>query len=422
MSDGYDVRKVSLAVVAGVFFGGIATGVAFPTLPLLDDLLGISAVMLGLILSANRFARLPMNAPAGTIIDRVGSRRPMIVGLFVQGLAPFGYLAGLRVPSGTAADLPLVGPVSNAAVVFLLARAMWGVGSAFVFIGAFATVTHVTDRSNRGKWLGYMRGGQSLGFPTGLVVGGLVSDLLSVEAAFLLAGVLAGVAGVVGYLVLPDVRPETDRRTRLRDVPQMVRDEPRVVPIGVGNMTLRFIFGGVLLATVAKYAESTGVSVSALDAAGISGLVLGVGVVAASGATVVTGRVSDGLDNRAVLLLPTFVAIATGLTVLAGVPTLSGLFVGAALIGAGTGGAGPVLMATLGDITPGDEVGRMGGVYNVMGDVGLSLGPVLAVPMVDGWFGFATTYALCAAAVVCTLLVSVVPLVRQGRTALPTTP
>ena len=415
MSEAYSVRRVSLAVIAGVFFGGIATGVAFPTLPLLGELLGISAVVLGLILSANRVARLLMNAPAGTIIDTVGSRRPMVAGLFVQGLAPFGYLLGLHVPPGTALFLPEIGAVSNPALVFLFARAMWGIGSAFVFIGAFATITHVTDRSNRGRWLGYMRGGQSLGFPTGLVVGGLVSDLLSVDAAFLLAGILAAVAGVVGYLVLPDVRPDTDRRTRLRDVPAMVSDEPRVLPLGVGNMTLRFIFGGVLLATVAKYAEATGVSVASLDAAGISGLVLGVGVVSSSATTVLAGQLSDRLDNRAVLLLPTFVAIAVGLVILAGIPTLLGLFAGTSLIGTGTGGAGPVLMATLGDVTPGDEVGRMGGVYNVMGDVGLSLGPLLAVPMVDGWLGFGATYTICAVTVVVTLFVAVVPLVREGR-------
>ena len=419
MSEAYNVRRVSLAVIAGVFFGGIATGVAFPTLPLLGDLLGISAVVLGLILSANRIARLLMNAPAGTIIDSVGSRRPMVTGLFVQGLAPFGYLAGLHVPSGTALTVPWLGAVSNAAVVFLLARSMWGIGSAFVFIGAFATVTHVTDRSNRGRWLGYMRGGQSLGFPTGLVVGGLVSDLLSVDAAFLLAGVLAGIAGIIGYLVLPDVQPDTDRRTRLRDIHRIVAGEPRVLPIGIGNMTIRFVFGGVLLATIAKYAESTGVSVGTLEAAGISGLVLGIGVIFSSATTVTAGQLSDGLDNRAVLLLPTFGGMAAGLLVLAAVPTLAGLLLGAALIGSGTGGAGPVLMATLGDVTPGDEVGRMGGVYNIMGDIGLSLGPLLAVPMVDGWLGFATTYAVCAGAVVVTLVVAVVPLVRDGRRAVP---
>jgi MFS family permease len=301
-----------------------------------------------------------MNAPAGTVVDRIGARRPMIAGLFVQGLAPFGYVLGLHVPAGTLLVAPRVGAVSNAAAVFLVARMARGVGSAFVFIGAFTTVTSVTTEENRGRWLGYMRGGQSLGFPTGLVVGGVVSDLISFEAAFLLAGVLAGIAGLVGYRVLPDVRSETDGRTRLRDVPGMVRREPRVLPIGVGNATLRFVFGGVLLATAAKYAEATGVTLSALEATGISGVVLAVGVLSAS---------------------------------------------------VGTGGSGPTPLATLGDITPGDEVGRMGGVYNVLGDVGLTLGPLVAVPMVDVWLGFGATYAACAAGVVLAMLVSALPLV-----------
>jgi len=413
------VRTVALAVIAGVFFGGVATGVAFPTLPLLDDLLGISAVMLGIILSANRFARLPMNAPAGTVVDRVGARRPMIAGLFVQGLAPFGYVLGLHVPAGTLLVAPRVGAVSNAATVFLVARMAWGVGSAFVFIGAFTTVTSVTTEENRGRWLGYMRGGQSLGFPTGLVVGGIVSDLVSFEAAFLLAGVLAGLAGLVGYLVLPDVRSETEGRTRLRDIPGMLRREPRVLPIGIGNATLRFVFGGVLLATVAKYAEATGVTLSMLAATGISGVVLAVGVLSASAATLVAGRVSDDLSNRALLLFPTFGAISAGLAVLAFRPTLAGMFLGSALVGVGTGGSGPTLLAILGDITPGDEVGRMAGVYNVLGDVGLTLGPLVAIPMVDVWPGFEATYVLCAGGVVLALFVSALPLLGDGSLLTP---
>ncbi|MFC6838503.1 MFS transporter [Halomarina ordinaria] len=409
-----EIRTVALAIIAGVFFGGVATGVAFPTLPLLDDLLGIGAVVLGLILSANRIARLVMNTPAGSVIDRVGARRPMILGLFVQGLAPFGYVLGLHAPRGTAVVVPGLGDVSNAALVFLSSRVMWGLGSAFVFLGAFATITHVTSADNRGTWLGYMRGGQSLGFPTGLVVGGVVADLFSVQTAFLLAGILALLAGVVAALVLPDVRPETRGRSGVRDVPRMLRREPRVLPVGLGNMAIRFMFGGVLLATVVKYAEAGSIDLGVLTATGVSGVVLGIGVVSASATTVASGRLSDRLSNRALVTVPALLAMAAGLLVLAFSPTLAGLVGGTALIGVGTGGTGPALLAILGDITPGDEIGRMGGVYNAMGDVGLSLGPLLAVPMVDVWFGFRSTYVICAAVVGLTLVVSTLPLLRAG--------
>jgi len=412
-----EVRTISLAIIAGVFFGGLATGVAFPTLPLLGELLGMGALVLGIVLSANRIARLVMNAPAGTVIDRVGARRPMVLGLFVQGLAPFGYVLGLYAPRGAFATLPWVGEVSTPAVVFVLARSLWGIGSAFVFLGAFATISSVTTTANRGRWLGYMRGGQSIGFPGGLALGGVVTDLFSAQTAFLIAGTLAMFAGVVGALVIPDVQPDTDDRSRLRDLPTMVRREPRVLPLGLGNLTIRFVFGGVLLATVVTYAETYGMELALLDAAGISGVVLGTGVLSSSATTLVSGHLSDRLDNRALVTIPALCSMAAGLAVLALVPTLPALFVGVAMIGVGTGGTGPALLAILGDVTPGTEIGRMGSVYNVLGDVGLSTGPLLAVPLVETVLGYPNTYLLCSLWVLATLAMVTVPLLRYDFAA-----
>lgn len=70
-----DVRYVIGSLVAGVVFGGIG-GVAFPTLPTLGPLLGISPFVVGLILSLNRFTRVVMNTPAGQILDGLGTRAP----------------------------------------------------------------------------------------------------------------------------------------------------------------------------------------------------------------------------------------------------------------------------------------------------------------------------------------------------------
>ena len=86
----YPVRTIVGSLIAGVFFGGVGGGVAFPTLPTLGTVLSISPFVVGLILSANRFTRLVMNTPAGQIIDRFGARRPMTIGFLFQGLAPFG--------------------------------------------------------------------------------------------------------------------------------------------------------------------------------------------------------------------------------------------------------------------------------------------------------------------------------------------
>jgi len=413
--DDSSVRTVAIAVTAGVFLGGLATGVAFPTLPLLDQYLGISAAMLGIILSANRIARLGMNTPAGGIIDSIGPRRPMIVGLFVQGLAPFGYIAGLYTPRIEVAVLPAVGSVSAPALVFVLARVFWGLGSAFVFVGAFAIITGVTSQRNRGRWTGYMRAGQSLGFPTGLVVGGVVADVFDIGTAFLTAGTLALCAGVLGWYVLPDVQSGESGPgvTRLRDLPSTVRDVPDVLPVGVANAGVRLLFGGVLLTTAVKYAAVLDLRAVGLTAAGVSGLVMGIGVVASAGATVVAGRASDATAVRALVTVPAFALLAAGFVTLASFQSLLSVTVGTVLVGAGTGGVGPVLLATLGDISPGEDVGKLGGIYNVFGDLGLSIGPLVALPAVEQ-VGYGPTYlASAAVAVACLLLVSGT-LLRKG--------
>jgi MFS family permease len=381
------VRYVVASLVVGVFFGGLGAGVAFPTLPALGPLLGISPFVVGLILSVNRFTRLVANTPAGQVLDRVGTRRPMIAGFVVQGLVPFGYVLGLHADA-----LPV--SVGNA-TVFFLARSFWGFGSAFVFVGAFSTITHVTTPDNRGKWVGYMRGGQSLGFPTGLVVGGLVSDAFGYDVAFGVAGVAGLLAAVVAAAVLPDVSPDVEA-SRLRDVPGIVGADPRIAAVGAVNLVVRFLFAGVLLSTAVLYAEASGISVGTLSSTGVSGVVMAVSVVGASVATVFVGRYSDRLENRALVALPALAVLAAGFGVLAAVPTLVGVVVAVALVGLGVGGSNPPLMAYLGDISPDDGTGKLGGVYNVFGDLGSTLGPLVALPLVAR-VGFAVEYLVCAA-------------------------
>ncbi|QCC60336.1 MFS transporter [Natrinema thermotolerans] len=409
-----EIRTIALAVIAGIFFGGVATGVAFPTLPLLDEKLVISAVMLSFILSANRIARLLMNTPAGTIIDRYGARKPMIFGLFTQALAPFGYILGLNAPATILGSVPGLGEVSLPGLVFVLSRLFWGVGSAFVFIGAFATITYVTTADNRGRWIGYMRGGQSLGFPTGLIVGGVLTDLATMETAFLAAGVLALIAGTIATLVLPNVHSGTDTRsTGLRELPSLLAGRPTVLLIGFGNFTVQFLWGGIILSTLARYANVYDLEIALLGAAGVSGVVMAVGVLTSGATTLGTSWISDRMNDRTLLTVPAFLSMAAGFLLIGSVPTIEALLVAIALVGGGMGVAAPALMAILGDLTPGDELGRMGGVYNVMGDIGLSLGPLVAIPAVDSWFGYQWTYVLCAALVTSCLLFVSAPLLRN---------
>ncbi|WP_132057997.1 MFS transporter [Halorussus amylolyticus] len=384
--DDPSVRYVVGSLIAGVFLGGLGGGVAFPTIPSLGGILGISPFIVGVILSINRFTRLLMNTPAGQILDKMGTRRPMIVGFFVQGLVPFGYVLGMN-----PGPIPL-----DSATIFLVSRACWGFGSAFVFVGAFSTITHITTPENRGKWVGYMRGGQSLGFPMGLVVGGLVTDAFGYTEAFLTAGVAGLFAAVVALVVLPDINADVETTSSLRELPSLVRADTRIFTVGAINFVVRFLFAGVLLSTIVLYAEANGIGIGSLSGVGASGLVMAVSVAGSSLTTLAVGRYSDTLTNRAALTLPALTVFATGFGLLALYPTLEATLVAVALIGIGVGGTNPPLLAYLGDISPDNDVGKLGGVYNVFGDLGSTLGPLVALPFATR-FGFAVEYLACVA-------------------------
>ena len=393
IDDDPSVPVVVAAIVAGVFFGGVGGGVAFPIIPALGSVIGASALVVGMILSINRFTRLVMATPAGQLLDRVGTRRPMLAGLFVQGLVPLGYVLGLD---------PGPVPLSGAAV-FFLARACWGIGSAFVFVGAFTTVTHVTSPENRGKWVGYMRGGQSLGFPAGLILGGVLSEAYGNAGAFTAAGVAGLFAAVVAFFVLPNVEGSTTATTRLRDLPAVVRADVRMLAIGATNLSVRFLYAGVLLSTIVLYTNEYGISLGSLAGTGVSGVVMAISVLAMSVTTLFVGRLSDRTASRTYTVIPALGLLATGFVLLVVRPTVTGIAAGVAMIGAGVGGVGPPMLAYLGDIAPGEDVGKLGGVYNVFGDLGATIAPLIALPFASA-VGVGTEYLLCAGLAVLTAL------------------
>jgi MFS family permease len=225
-----------------------------------------------------------------------------------------------------------------------------------------------------------MRGGQSLGFPTGLVAGGLLADAYGYDVAFAVAGAAGLFAAVVAFAVLPDVSADVEA-SRLRDLPGIVSADPRIAAVGTVNFVVRFLFAGVLLSTIVLYTREHGISLGAFSATGASGVVMAVSVLASSLTTIAVGRISDGLSNRALVTLPALALFAAGFAVIGLVPTLLGTVLGVALVGVGVGGTNPPLLAYLGDISPAEDLGKLGGVYNVFGDLGSATGPLVALPL-----------------------------------------
>lgn len=403
-----------LAVIASTFFVGFGGGVVFPILPNLGSVLGISAVTVGLILSANRFVRLVANAPAGALVDRYGTRTPFVAGLFVEGVATLGYVVAVALPPASSlgwlaaslAQVPLgpvgIGPGTWTALIgqlvapewwFLLARVLWGVGSAGVFATAYTIAADVSDGDTRGTNMGVVRGGITMGFPAGLVLGGVVSAVAGDVAAFSVAAAFAFVAAAVAYRYVPEThvsRTDVDQSVS----PWDVDTSTPAVTVGLVNFGLLFAYIGALFATLVLFLDARDLSLFGLAPQGTSGLLMAGTVVAAAVFMIVGGRLSDTRASRTPVLLGFLVVSSVGFLVFARADSTLGLALACVCIGAGQGGTSGPMMALLADLTPDERMGRAAGTNNVLGDVGAALGPLVSLPLVET-VGFVPIYTAC---------------------------
>ena len=392
-----------VAVVASTFFVGFGGGVVFPILPNLGYVLGISPFLVGLILSANRFARIFANAPAGSLVDRIGTRTPFIVGLAIEAVATVGYVIAMY------SNLP--------EAWFLLSRVMWGIGSALVFATAYTIAADVSDSASRGTSMGVVRGGITLGFPAGLVLGGVVSELYSVNAAFALSAAFAAFAALVAYWMVPETHVSGHKRAVK---PWEIDRTIPTLTVGLVNFGLFFAYLGALFATLVLLVDARDVLVFGYGPQASSGVLMAVTVLAAAGCMLAGGAASDHRGSRVPILLAFIVLAAVGFLLLAVSHSVVPLVLACILIGAGQGGTSGPLMALLADLTPDERMGRAMGTNNVLGDLGGGLGPLVSLPLIE-IVGFAPIYAACAAIPIAAGVVLVTGIYRQTGTVNPRT-
>ncbi len=412
-----NARAVVFAVVASTFFVGFGGGVIFPILPNLGEVLGISALMVGVILSANRWTRLFANAPAGILVDRIGTRKPFIAGLAIEGIATFGYVVAIL-----AQDIAFIPDVPE--FWFVLSRVMWGVGSALVFATAYTITADVSEADSRGTSMGIVRAGITFGFPAGMVLGGLVSEMYSNASAFILAAAFAGLASVIAYFIVPETHVE-DHNTSVK--PWDIELTLPAITVGLVNFGLYFAYIGVLFSTLVIYldAEALTMSVDILgysidyEEQGTSGMLMAVSVLCGAVFTISGGVISDSVGARVPVLVFFLITNCIGFVVLIFAPSFWYVVIACALIGAGQGGVGGPLTALLADLTPEDRMGRAMATNNVLGDVGGGLGPLIAVPVAEA-VGFSFIYTLSVFIPLCGAVVLVAGIYSHTGSLSPT--
>jgi MFS family permease len=177
------MRRLFVLVAALVFIDTMLYAALTPLLPQFAHEFDLSKLQAGVLVAAYAAGALVGGLPGGFASARLGSRRAVLVGLTLMGLASLGFA------------------FAGGFWTLFLARFVQGGGSAFTWAGAFSWLLATSPRERRGELLGSAMGAAIFGALFGPVVG----------AAAALAGrvpIFAALAGLAIVLAAATLRLE----------------------------------------------------------------------------------------------------------------------------------------------------------------------------------------------------------------------
>ncbi len=344
-----------------------------------------SLLVLGGLLALYDGAEVLLKPVFGTLADRVGAR-PVLLG----GLIGFALASALYV-------------VADSPGWLWAARLGQGAAASAFSPSASALVARLNPAAERGRAFGGYGFYKSIGYTLGPLLGGVLVWAGGLRLLFAVLAVLGAAVAVWAALAVPVVPPLPKARQTVLDLARRLADPAFLAPTGA------------LAAATAALSAGVGFLPVSGRAAGLGTVATGAAVsLLAACAAVVQPRAGRALDEGR---LTTRSGLAAGLAVTAAglvsamLPGLTGILVGATLIGLGTGLITPLGFAALASSTPEERLGQTMGAAELGRELGDAGGPLLVAAVASGTslpYGFGALGTLVGAG-------AVVAFVRRDR-------
>lgn len=350
---------LSLSVMQMVIMLGF--GMISPVLPLYARTFGVSAAMVGLLITGYGLARVFTNLPTGLLADRIG-RRPLI-------------LAG---PIFTCVG-SLIAVVATDFWVLVGARFVQGIGSALFATAAMIVIADISRPETRGRVMSFFQGSLLIGTSIGPTVGGVIAALSGFRGVFLVYAISSVGVWVWGYVRVRETRTlELDGAA----APKRGAGASRAGSLGLfANLS----FLAISAVSIAIFFTRTGARFTLIpligaEELGLSALTIGnvltIGSVVNVIALPFAGWSIDRLGRKRTIVPSTFIS-AFGVLMFALAPNLITFAAASAVLGLGTGIAGPAPAAYVADLARGRSFGATMGLFRTVSDIGFVAGPVL---------------------------------------------
>ncbi|RKU39444.1 MFS transporter [Candidatus Poribacteria bacterium] len=350
------------------FLLSTGAGIVLPTLSIYVKSFELSYTLTTVVLAVGVIG----NIPAGILVERLGRKPSMLLGLVMIGVSTLGM--------GTATNFfQLIG-----------AQLVGGIGNALWMLARHAYMTDVIPIANRGRAIALFGGVNRMG----TFAGQFCSVFLGVNLRlpfFIFAGIV-----VLNFVLCLFFIPETRRSTHqtagkklpyLRHLLEVSRQHARLLATaGVGQVCVQTLRRGCNIIIPLYADEVVGLTTQQVRAVVMISSAVDMSMFP------IAGYMMDRFGRR-FATVPGVCVFATGMMLMPFTGTFTGLLLAAIFMRMGNGIASGTMMTLGADLAPREGTGEFLGLWRLTGDFGGSAGPVIVGNLADlfglGYSGFA---------------------------------
>ncbi|MCW4041480.1 MAG: MFS transporter [Candidatus Bathyarchaeota archaeon] len=345
----------SMAVMLGF-------GIVGPILPQYVLTFNVSYTLAGLVISAFPLARMLFNFPSGILADRIGRRRPLLLGISVVTLGALG--CGL----------------AQSIYELILFRFTYGAGTAMFVIVANVLIADIAPTNERGKYLSYYQGSFRFGSIFGPAIGGFIADFAGLRVPFFLLALLGAVSvGLTFLLIQEEPRAHHARARSSINVGSLFRllVDRRMIAIEVTQMASFITMSSIRTTMLPLY----GVDYLGLSSAEI-GTILSIGALVSFPTLMIISNVIDRIQRNLIISIG-FLGLTTAVFLYPFALDYTFVLVATVILSVSQILINPSKSAIIGDITIPETRGLVMAAFRTAGDVGFFIGPAMAGYLTD---------------------------------------
>ncbi|MFX0074069.1 MAG: MFS transporter [Candidatus Hermodarchaeota archaeon] len=352
-------RRYLILILTLSFIVNFDSNAAIPVIATYAEKLGASIIMIGIIVGVYSMVHIPSNIIFGRLVDRIGRKTLISVGVMLDGLSMLLY------------------SLAQDPAFLLFGRIVHGVGGGFGGPSTMAYISDATSQSRSGRGMALY--GISIGFSNlvGFLLGGMVAQIIGESVLFFILAIILFVMSFSSFF-LPSIYQPSKEKLSFKDEFKVFRTTVlRKSMIGPFSSILAMMFNmGIVTAVYTLMLEHATYTV------GQTGMILSIMVIFSILIHYPAGIMSDRIGHIKVMLIGLIlVATAFGVFMIsfdAPIPMIGMVF-----LGLGHGLIFPSSAGYVKEKTKGSESGVATGTFYALIVAGVAIGAPISGHLYD---------------------------------------